>query len=102
MNAIAILNDRFLKKSKPTAVNNCFLVGLHMESMNLLNGQTPNTAEKSPANPFDPSSQQPSTIEHLSSSKNQIILFLYTFRKYMRWPLIALNSFFILMELLLG
>jgi hypothetical protein len=31
-----------------------------------------------------------------------MILFLYTFRKYMRWPLIALNTFFILMELLVG
>jgi hypothetical protein len=39
---------------------------------------------------------------HLDSSKNQLILFIYTFRKYMRWPLIALNSFFILMELLMG
>eukprot|EP00347_Sterkiella_histriomuscorum_P019582 403341080 len=38
----------------------------------------------------------------ISNSKNQLILFLYSFRKYMRWPLIALNSFFILMELLFG
>lgn len=43
-----------------------------------------------------------STGMHLDSSKNQLILFIYTFRKYMRWPLIALNAFFILLELLMG
>jgi hypothetical protein len=39
---------------------------------------------------------------HLDSSKNQLILFIYTFKKYMRVPLIALNAFFIVLELLVG
>jgi hypothetical protein len=65
-----------------------------MESMNLASGIQ---------QPIDPTQAQASSSGvHLDSSKNQLILFIYTFRKYMRWPLIALNSFFILLELLVG
>ena len=35
MNAFAILNDRFLKKSKLNSNQHSIIVGLHVESMNL-------------------------------------------------------------------
>jgi hypothetical protein len=44
----------------------------------------------------------PPPNEEFTSSKTQTKLFVYTFRKYMRWPLIALNGLFILLELLVG
>jgi hypothetical protein len=42
MNAFAILNDRFLKKSILKLCNFICIVGLHMESMNLAAGGIPN------------------------------------------------------------
>jgi hypothetical protein len=98
MNAFAILNDRFLKKSKTPFFLFIFIsliVGLHMESMNL--------AANGMQQQIDPTQAQASSSGvHLDSSKNQLILFIYTFRRYMRWPLIALNTFFIMLELLVG
>jgi len=66
-------------------------VGLHVDTINLI-------SQPSESNGMSP----PAAHESFDSSKNQLILFIYTFRKYMRWPLIALNVFFILLELLFG
>lgn len=65
-------------------------VGFHVDSVNFAGG-----VNEAGGNP-------PPTKEEFASQKTQTILFLYTFRKYMRWPLIALNGLFILLELLVG
>lgn len=101
MNAFAILNDRFLRKGKLCIFmsDHVNLVNLSVEHMN--NSNNNNVAQD----------QQNNIGE--SSSKQQVIVFL-SLRKYMRCnifliiiylflgPLIALNGFFILMELLIG
>jgi hypothetical protein len=92
MNALCILHDKFLKKSMPFPTPITFVVGLHFESLNLVN----NTSKDASISTADTINQG------LGGQRNQTILFLHTFRKFMTWPLVALNIFFILLELLVG
>ena len=77
-NAVAILNERFLKKGKDRflwdkrVIDFMHIVGLHVDAMSL-------------GGPSGDEKGHPVTAEsQLGNQKNQLIIFLYTFRKYMR------------------
>ena len=89
-NALAILNDRFLIK-----------FGLTMDK---LEGHSPASDSMSQGAPPSGIEEQQNREPKISlmSSKGQFIMLVHQFRYFMRWPLIVMNTVFIMLELLIG